>query len=58
MTWTCFANVQVANLYGGGADKLPMDKRAAFAEEQIEHIMQTAYEPLNPQHTWCANNPC
>jgi hypothetical protein len=33
-----------------------MDKRAAFAEEQIEHIIQTADDPLNPQHTWCANN--
>lgn len=44
--------VSVANLFGSGADKLPMDERAAFADEHMAQIMQTADNPLGPQTTW------
>jgi len=44
---------QVANLYGGGADKLPMEGRAEFAEQYMEQILQTADDPLAPETTWC-----
>ena len=43
---------QVANLYGSGADKLPMDGRVQFAEQHLPDIFQTADDPLGPDSTW------
>lgn len=44
--------VSVANLYGGGADKLPLDGRVQFAIDHMEDIRATVAAPLDPENTW------
>lgn len=48
---------QVANLYGGGVDKLPLDERAQFAKDNMDNIFATADAPLEPGSNWCAPLP-
>jgi len=47
--------IQVANLYGGGVDKLPLDERAQFAKDNTDNIFATADAPLDPANHWWAD---
>ncbi|CAD7701230.1 unnamed protein product [Ostreobium quekettii] len=44
--------IQVANLYGQGADKLPLHGRRKFGEEHLEMIIDSAENPLDGMQWW------
>ncbi|MEW5310192.1 MAG: hypothetical protein WDW38_002012 [Sanguina aurantia] len=44
--------VQIANVYGKGKDKLSFDDRVAWTETQLEHVVDSATEPLTGQQWW------
>lgn len=44
--------IQLANLYGGSVGKLPFDDRAAFAEDRMELILDSAERPLDGKRFW------
>lgn len=43
---------QVANLFGGGADKLPMPDRKIFGEQHLDDILDSAEKPLDGKKWW------
>lgn len=50
--------IQLANTFAtGGVDKLPLDGRVAFAEDNESRILDCASDPM--RHTWWqeAENP-
>ena len=42
----CCRCIQVANLYGKGADKLPFDGRVEFARNHLPEIFEAADNPF------------
>ncbi|GMH34103.1 hypothetical protein BSKO_01937 [Bryopsis sp. KO-2023] len=44
--------IQIANLYGGGADKLPEAERKQFGQEHLEQILDSANSPLDGFRWW------
>ncbi|XP_073282501.1 DNA-directed RNA polymerase 1, mitochondrial-like [Primulina huaijiensis] len=44
--------VHLANLYGGGVDKLSYDGRISFAENHMEDIFDSADRPLEGKRWW------
>ncbi|CAL6270165.1 unnamed protein product [Bathycoccus prasinos] len=44
--------IQCANLYGGGADKLPLHQRVEFSKLNLEKIKKSAEDPLGPEGSW------
>ena len=40
--------IQCANLYGSGADKLPLHQRVEFGKLNLENIKKSAEDPLGP----------
>lgn len=44
--------IQLANLYGGGFDKLSLDGRATFAENHVKDIFDSADRPLEGKRWW------
>jgi DNA-directed RNA polymerase len=44
--------IQCANLYGGGADKLPLHQRIEFSKLNLENIKKSAEDPLGPEGSW------
>lgn len=44
--------IQLANVYGGGVDKLSFEGRAAFAENYLEDIFDFADRPLEGNRWW------
>ena len=43
---------QIANLYGGGVDKLPLDKREAYVLEHLDDVVDSATDPLGGRRWW------
>jgi DNA-dependent RNA polymerase len=41
---------QIANLYGGGADKLSLDDRVRFVQERLDYVMDSAQDPIDGEH--------
>lgn len=37
---------QVANLYGGGVDKLPLSEREQYVIDHMDHVIDSAKDPL------------
>lgn len=44
--------IQVANVYGGGVDKLPLDKREQFIIDNMQLISDSATNPLRGERWW------
>ncbi len=44
--------IQCANLYGSGADKLPLHQRVEFGKLNLENIKKSAEDPLGPDGSW------
>lgn len=44
--------IHLANLYGGGVDKLSYDGRIAFTENHLEDIFDSANRPLEGKRWW------
>ncbi|MEW5305129.1 MAG: hypothetical protein WDW36_007690 [Sanguina aurantia] len=44
--------VQIANVYGKGKDKLSFDDRVAWTETQLEHVVDSATDPLAGRQWW------
>lgn len=44
--------IQLANLYGGSVGKMSFDDRAAFAEDRMEEILDSAERPLDGSRLW------
>ncbi|XP_071926327.1 DNA-directed RNA polymerase 1B, mitochondrial-like [Coffea arabica] len=44
--------IHLANVYGGGVDKLSHEGRAAFAENHLEDIFDSADRPLEGRRWW------
>ena len=44
--------IQLANLYGNGADKRTMDGRASFADDHLAEVMDSADDPLGGRRWW------
>ncbi|KAF3663960.1 DNA-directed RNA polymerase 1, mitochondrial [Capsicum annuum] len=44
--------IHLANLYGGGVDKLSYEGRAAFSENHVEDIFDSADRPLEGKRWW------
>ncbi|KAK1399892.1 DNA-directed RNA polymerase [Heracleum sosnowskyi] len=44
--------IHLANLYGGGVEKLSYDERLAFVENHIKDIVNSADQPLNGSRWW------
>ncbi|KAL8161431.1 hypothetical protein V2J09_012920 [Rumex salicifolius] len=44
--------IHLANLYGGGVDKLSYDGRIAFTENHVEDIFDSADRPLEGKRWW------
>ncbi|EPS72513.1 hypothetical protein M569_02245, partial [Genlisea aurea] len=44
--------VHLANLYGGGVDKLSYEGRVSFTEDHLEDIFDSADRPLEGQQWW------
>ena len=44
--------IQVANVYGGGVDKLPLDQREQFAIDNIDLVSDAATNPLRGKRWW------
>lgn len=44
--------IHLANVFGGGVDKLSYDGRIAFAENHIEDIFDSADRPLEGNRWW------
>ncbi|KAG9143328.1 hypothetical protein Leryth_018597 [Lithospermum erythrorhizon] len=44
--------IHLANLYGGGVEKLPYDDRLAFVENHLNDILDSANNSLNGKRWW------
>lgn len=44
--------IHLANVFGGGVDKLSYDGRIAFVDENMESIMDSAAQPLQGKRWW------
>ncbi|XP_042052753.1 DNA-directed RNA polymerase 1B, mitochondrial-like [Salvia splendens] len=44
--------IHLANLYGGGVDKLPYEGRVSFTENHLEDIFDSADRPLEGRRWW------
>ncbi|KAG0611165.1 hypothetical protein M758_7G120400 [Ceratodon purpureus] len=44
--------IQLANLYGGSVGKMSFNDRAAFAEDHMEDILDSAERPLDGKRFW------
>ena len=44
--------IQVANVYGGGVDKLPLDQREQFAIDNMDLVSDSATNPLRGKRWW------
>lgn len=42
--------VQVANLFGSGADKQELGKRVQFVQDRYEYVFDSATNPLDGEH--------
>jgi DNA-directed RNA polymerase len=47
-----WVKIQLANLYGGSVGKMSFDDRAAFAEDHMEDILDSAERPLDGKRFW------
>ncbi|KAE9451123.1 hypothetical protein C3L33_16977, partial [Rhododendron williamsianum] len=48
----CWLKIHLANLYGGGVDKLSYDGRIAFTENHVDDIFDSADRPLEGRRWW------
>ncbi|XP_078431396.1 DNA-directed RNA polymerase 1B, mitochondrial-like [Wolffia australiana] len=48
----CWLKIHVANLFGGGVDKLSYEGRLSFTESHLEDIFDSADRPLEGRRWW------
>ena len=44
--------IQIANVYGGGVDKLPLDEREKYVIEHMSEVVDSATNPLGGARWW------